>query len=304
MAEGAADCWFSSSTTIPSTPISSTPTSSSTGPRAATRSATPSTRDSRSSGTPTELFVDKNGQEIDWIVGYGPPADKFLEKVKKALAGVDTYAALNAQYAKDPTNVEVAYKLAEKCSNRYGVAEMEARAKELYQKILTMDLGGRTASYYDEDYKATVPYVEAAEYNLAQTSAYGRKPDPTPLRAFIKNRPASVFVKNAYAALGYYYSQMASKEDATAYFEEYTAKDPDDRSAIGAYVERIIKDKARSTRVSPWPRSSRRSPAIPAMRTTQQHLAHSMRSRTIRPRPKRNTARTSPRATCRTRSSP
>jgi hypothetical protein len=120
---------------------------------------------------------------------------------------------------------------------------MEAKAKELYQKILTMDLGGRTASYYDEDYKATVPYVEAAEFNLAQDSAYGRKPDPTPLRAFIKNHPASVFVKNAYAALGYYYGQMASKEDATAFFEEYTAKDPDDKSAIGAYVERIIKDK-------------------------------------------------------------
>ena len=45
--------------------------------------------------TPTELFVDKDGQEVDWIVGYGPPADKFLEKVKNSIAGIDTYGALD-----------------------------------------------------------------------------------------------------------------------------------------------------------------------------------------------------------------
>ena len=36
---------------------------------------------------------------------------------------------------------------------------------------------------------------------------------------------------------------MASKEDATTFFEEYTAKYPDDKSAIGMYVERIVRDK-------------------------------------------------------------
>ena len=57
---------------------------------AATRSGIRSTRGFAISGTPTELFVDKNGKEVNWIVGYGPPADKFLEKVKKSLAGIDT----------------------------------------------------------------------------------------------------------------------------------------------------------------------------------------------------------------------
>ncbi len=120
---------------------------------------------------------------------------------------------------------------------------MEKRSTELYQKILTMDLQGRTASYYDEDHKATIPYVEAAEINLAQASAYGRKPDPAPLRAFIKKYPESKFVKNAYSALSYYYGQMAAKEDAANFFEEYTAKYPADKNALNSYIERIIKDK-------------------------------------------------------------
>jgi tetratricopeptide (TPR) repeat protein len=106
-----------------------------------------------------------------------------------------------------------------------------------------MDLGGKTASYYDEDLKAVVPYVEAAAFALAQTSAFGRKPDPAPLRAFIQTYPESKLVKNAYSYLGYYYGQMASKDDADKFFEEYTAKFPDDKNALQSYVQRIVKDK-------------------------------------------------------------
>jgi hypothetical protein len=120
---------------------------------------------------------------------------------------------------------------------------MEARSKELYEKILTLDLGGRTASYYDEYYKATIPYIEAAEFALGQTAAYGRKPDPAPLQAFIKKHPASPLTKQAYSSLSYYFGNTASKEDAASFFEEYTAKYPDEKYAKSAYVERIIKDK-------------------------------------------------------------
>jgi tetratricopeptide (TPR) repeat protein len=73
--------------------------------------------------------------------------------------------------------------------------------------------------------------------------AFGRKPDPAPLQAFIKKYPASPLVKNAYSYLTYYYTSQASKEEATKFFEEYTAKYPDNKDALGAYVERIIRDK-------------------------------------------------------------
>jgi len=120
---------------------------------------------------------------------------------------------------------------------------MEAKSKELYEKVLTLDLGGRTGSYYDEDLKASIPYVEAAEAALGQTAAMGRKPDPAPLLAFIKSHPTSKLIKNAYSALSYYYGYQAPKEEAAKFFEEYTAKYPDNKSAINAYVERIIRDK-------------------------------------------------------------
>ena len=120
---------------------------------------------------------------------------------------------------------------------------MEAKSKELFQKILRLDLGGQTASYYDEDYKATIPYVEAAEFALAQSSTFSAKPDPAPLRAFIEKHPTSRFVEDAYSYLGYYYGQMAPKEDAAKFFEDYTAKFPENKNAVRSYIQRIIKDK-------------------------------------------------------------
>jgi hypothetical protein len=186
--------------------------------------------------------VDKNGQEVDWIVGYGPPADKFLEKVKNSIAGVDTYGALSARYAKEPTNVEVAFKLAEKCGDRYST-ELTAKSQELYKKVIALDPEGQQGTTTLEYLKAAVPYTQAAEYNLAQATAFGRKPDPAPLQAFIKKYPDSKLVKQAYSYLGYYYGNQAPKEDAAKFFEEYTAKFPEDKDALASYVERIIKDK-------------------------------------------------------------
>ncbi len=117
------------------------------------------------------------------------------------------------------------------------------RADELYRKVLAMDLEGRTGSYYDENLKATIPYVEAAEYALGQTAARGRKPDPGPLREFIAKRPTSPLVKNAYRNLSYYYGYQAPKEDAGKFFDEAIAKFPDEKGLITSYIARIIRDK-------------------------------------------------------------
>ena len=129
-----------------------------------------------------------------------------------------------------------------KSGDRYS-DELTAKSQELYKKILTMDLQGRTASFYNEDLKATVTYVEAAEFALAQNTTFSRKPDPAPLQTFIKKYPESKYVKNAYQYLGYYYGQRATKEEAAVFFEEWTAKFPDDKNALQSYIQRIIKDK-------------------------------------------------------------
>jgi len=183
---------------------------------------------------------------VDWIVGYGPPADKFLEKVQKALNGIDTYNALTARYAKEPANVEVLFKLAQKTSSRYTMPE---KAKELYQKVIAIDPQGKAGNYTFEYFKATVPYTQAAEFELGQESVYARKPDGAPLKNFIAKYPQSPLVKQAYSYLANYYqynapSDAPGKADAQKFLEEYTAKYPQDASVLSSYVMWIIKQKA------------------------------------------------------------
>jgi tetratricopeptide (TPR) repeat protein len=187
------------------------------------------------------LFVDKDGNEVDWIVGYGPPPDRFLEMVKKALAGEETYKTLAALYAKEPANVEVLFKLGRKYSSRR-TPEMVAKAKELFEKVIALDPDGKAGSYTDEFLKVRIPYTQGAEFQLGQTAVFGRKSDPAPLRAFIAKYPQGPLVKQAYSYLAYYFGNQATKEDAAKFFEEYTSKFPDDKDALGAYVQRIIRD--------------------------------------------------------------
>lgn len=120
---------------------------------------------------------------------------------------------------------------------------MEEKTKELYQKVVALDPEGKQGSYTYENLKATVPYTQAAEFALGQMASFGRKPDPAPLQAFIKKYPESKLVKQAYTYLGYFYGYQASKEDAAKFFEEYTAKFPEDKNALSSYVERIVRDK-------------------------------------------------------------
>jgi tetratricopeptide (TPR) repeat protein len=96
----------------------------------------------------------------------------------------------------------------------------------------------------DVDYpKVRVPYAEYADFILARKVALGAKPDPALMRAFIEKHPQSPLVKTGYSFMGYYYGYHAPKDAASAFFEEYAGKYPDDVYALDAYVRRIIKDK-------------------------------------------------------------
>ncbi len=51
------------------------------------------------------MALDDEGAEVDWIVGYGPPPEKFKDKLAKVLAGEGTFKSLNAAYTQNPKDV-------------------------------------------------------------------------------------------------------------------------------------------------------------------------------------------------------
>jgi tetratricopeptide (TPR) repeat protein len=188
-------------------------------------------------GTPTVLFLDPDGSEVDWIVGYGPPVEKYQDQVNKVLAGVDTFKSLSEQYAKDPKSIEVIFKMAGKYDRR-GKTE---KATEFYKQVIALDPEGKKGMTEVQNEK--VSYTQGAEFNLASMAMSKRPPDASLFQAFIKKYSDSPMVKQAYMRLSSYYRRTAPKEEATKFFEEYIAKFPQDADSYSAYVSRIISDK-------------------------------------------------------------
>ncbi len=188
--------------------------------------------------TPTVLLLADDGSDIDWAVGYDPPAEKYQEMLEKMIGGTATYKSLTAAYAKNPKDVAVIFKLAKKWSDRYD----DAKSQEKYKEILALDPDGKMGT--TEYQKEQVSYTEYTEFNLGSSALRTRPPDPAPLLAFIKKYPESAIVKDAYRSLaGSYFGRSAPKEEAVKFFEEYTARYPQDPMVLGAYVRRIIQDK-------------------------------------------------------------
>jgi tetratricopeptide (TPR) repeat protein len=184
------------------------------------------------------MLFAPDGSEVDWHVGYGPPPEKYQEQVEKSLKGVDTFKSLSDQYAKNPKNLEVIFKLAGKQDDLYRTE----KAAELYRQVVALDPEGKggTTDFQGEK----VSYAQYAEFNLGSTAASARPPDPAPMTAFIKKYKAGAMVKEAYMRLSRaYYAQAASKGDAAKFYQEYVGLYPQDVPAMTAWVQRILLDK-------------------------------------------------------------
>jgi tetratricopeptide (TPR) repeat protein len=190
-------------------------------------------------GTPTTMVFDGAGAEVDWILGYGPPAENFQTRLQKIIDGTDTFKAISAAYAKDPKDAATVFKLARKYSDRLDSEKANAK----YKEVIALDPEGKAGTYTQEYSGITAPYSVFAEYYMATANVYGPKADIAPAKAFIAKYPESKLTKPVYERISNYFENQATKEEAAAFFAEYTSKFPQDPSAINAWLSRIINDK-------------------------------------------------------------
>jgi tetratricopeptide (TPR) repeat protein len=184
-------------------------------------------------------MIDGTGAEVDWIVGYGPPPEKFQAKLDKILKGEDTFKALNAAYAKNPKDVATIFKLARKWADRYD----NTKTLPLYKEVIALDPKGKAGAYTLEYYRITVPYTEFAEFSVATSSLRGQKPDMAPVRAFLVKYPQTKLAKQVYEQMSYYYGYQAPKDEAAKFFVEYAGKFPEDTAVLSSWLDRIVRDK-------------------------------------------------------------
>jgi tetratricopeptide (TPR) repeat protein len=190
--------------------------------------------------TPTMMLLDGAGAEVDWAVGYRPPAGNVQKALDRMLSGADTFQSLSAIYAKDPKDAATVFKLARKYGDRYD----EAKADAMYRQVMALDPEGKAGTFTHDSYKVTVPYTEFAEFAIARTAVNARpKLDLAPMKAFLAKHPQSSLTKQAYDVLEGHYGSRGSKEEAAAFFAEYAARFPADPMVLYGWLARIVRDK-------------------------------------------------------------
>ncbi len=212
--------------------------------------------------TPTVMFLDGNGDEVDWTVGYGPPPEKFQDKLAKIVAGGETFKDLSAARAKSPKDAAVAFKLARKWADRFD----NEKTMALYKEVIALDPGGRAGSYTNDRTKVTVPYTEFAALQVAAQGLSANPPTVKPVRDFLAKYPESPLTKDAYGRMSEYYGRTAPKEEAGPFFEEYAARFPEDPAIIEQWLARIIRDKGpyeKGVELSEKIQKARRGPSLP-----------------------------------------
>jgi tetratricopeptide (TPR) repeat protein len=184
------------------------------------------------------MFFDGNGEAVDWILGYDPPAENFRAQVDKVLRGVDTFKSLTQAYAKDANSVETAFKLGQKYADHYETA----KAAEFFKKVVVLDPDGKKGMTTVEG--GQVSYTQNAEFIIAGASLSARPPDPAALLAFVKKYKESPLLRDAYSQLSRsYFSRTAPKDQAAAFYTEYAGRYPNETAPLTAWVQRILLDK-------------------------------------------------------------
>ncbi len=185
------------------------------------------------------MTIGGDGAEVDWTVGYDPPAETFQATLQKMVDGVDTFKALSAAYAKNPKDTATVFKLARKYGDRYDTPSSVAK----YKEVLALDPQGKAGTYTREYTGITATYTEFASFYLLTGDSPMAKPDMAAVKAFIAKYPKSPLIKSAYENMAYYYGYQATKEEAAAFFPEYLAKYPNDPAALESWLNRIVQDK-------------------------------------------------------------
>jgi tetratricopeptide (TPR) repeat protein len=183
--------------------------------------------------------LNAEGAEVDWFVGYQPPAENFQASLEKILRGDGTFQSLQAAYAANPKDAATVFKIARKWSERYD----RDKAQEKYREVIALDPEGKGGSFTDDDLHITAPYTAFARLEIAAASFGGPKPDPAAIKAFIAENPGSPLVREAYARMAPYYLNRAGKDDADAFFAELTARFPGDPQALATWLSRVLRDR-------------------------------------------------------------
>lgn len=183
--------------------------------------------------TPTVMVVNADGREIDRVLGYGPPPEKFKDTLEKSYTGENTLLHLMQAYEKNPADLSVLAQLAKKYRSNYAFDKMA----EFAQKILSQpEMAKQIKLPWGKD-NSEVSAYEFAKF--ASTDA-----GPEAVLAAATEFPQSQYLDEVF---GEFWRSLLNKDQqgkALEVFDKLIVKFPDNTALVASYLTYCIRSKS------------------------------------------------------------
>lgn len=157
-------------------------------------------------GYPTVVVIDKNGVEMDRILGYQKPAE-FMKMVDNYVKGIDTKASLEADIRKKPQDLKLKFAVGEKYLGRSDFAE----ARASFQQVLSGD--PTNTNGLNDKIAFEMAMMHRKEKNWYKAIEGFRK--------FIKEYPKSDMREDAETYIPWLYAKAGDKPAALKYYHAF-----------------------------------------------------------------------------------
>jgi len=180
-------------------------------------------------GTPTVLFLNSNGDEIDRICGFEGNKDAYFQTIKDYANNKKTLPILLAQFKGDSNNVDINFKLAQKYTGRW---ERE-NAHRYYAKILKLDPNNQKG-YQTESLFQVAVYNARVKKNIST------------LESFMANDPVEKYFQQGYSEIVRYYKRAKNNDKLIETYEVAINKIPGNAYFMNEYARFIYQQKIKS----------------------------------------------------------
>jgi thioredoxin-related protein len=176
-------------------------------------------------GFPTVILMKSSGEEIDRIYGYLPP-EEFVSTIQSYLQGKETLEDVENRFRADSTDVELAFKLAEK----YEARRKYDQAGLHYQKVVDLDPEDRKGKSQDALLNLAWLEIRKKDY-LKAVDAF---------KNFLKKYPESEMAEDAEMYIPYSYANAGDTTKALELYQKFLTDHPNSKDT--SWVRKKIEE--------------------------------------------------------------
>lgn len=185
-------------------------------------------------GGPSVALVNADGSLTDILTGFRDP-DTYLERLKKALKGIDTYASLKALHDANPQDLKLMYAMADKHFRMW----QNDKSVTYCNKILERQ---EEAKNIDVTFQGIdINLYEIARFGVAST-VWWTEQSPKGMEGFKAEFPESKLMSNVDANLARIYMELPVSEKSKSFFRSLISTYPDDPNILTRYMQFAVEN--------------------------------------------------------------